>query len=511
MKPGSGPAARNEFSGELMSDAVFQLDELCSEMRQEKARLRNRTRSYSEILIVSSSAFTDNFEKTGLFDRERGGWQSVGVDVPEKFARFLESFSETYRECLELQRKISEQESRANVIRIMSGFAGKISEVKKQLEKEPPALQQSVESESAASFRPVFSIYEHNFDARYFRSGMISIDSRFLAQFVSRLATARSCAEMVKVLKTTLADVDGMIPELIRMRNSAMEAYEFMSVVCEVPERRIVEGSDTYCKLAAVAEKLEEKVRAWSSFRRMKDVSDRCMAYIGLLDQFGKAFQENTSECAALEAQREALECRLRIFQGVREMLSSAKRFDGALRQSFLETVNAVNGLVPVLTGECSTQDLEKVHREMDRNVSAIDAIQQQVQRYKLDRENVCQHLRTTNYKPEEGAAELSVEVEGKRKEVRDMMTQVATTLEAKVERIATVQQVAERAIAKTSLREATSGILEMGRLTVNKHASEVKWRRQVIERLQELAKEKRARLAEVQARIATLKKEVGK
>ena len=81
----------------------------------------------------------------------------------------------------------------------------------------------------------------------------------------------------------------------------------------------------------------------------------------------------------------------------------------------------------------------------------------------------------------------------------------------AKVERIATVQQVAERAIAKTSLREATSGILEMGRLTVNKHASEVKWRRQVIERLQELAKEKRARLAEVQARIATLKKEVGK
>lgn len=511
MKPTSGSAARNEFSGELMSDAVFQLDELCSEMRQEKARLRNRTRSYSEILVVSSSAFTENFEKSGLFDRDRGGWQSVGADIPEKFARFLQSFSEVYRECLELQRKISEQESRANVLSVMSEFAGKISEVKKQLEKEPPALQQSVESESAASFRPVFSIYEHNYDPRYFRSGMVSIDSRFLAQFASKLATARTCTEMVKVLKTTLADVDGLIPELIRMRNSAMEAYEFMNVVCEVPERRIVEGSETYCKMAAVAEKLEEKVRSWSSFRRMRDVSDRCMAYIGMLDQFGKAFQENTSECAALEAQREALECRLRIFQGVREMLSSARRFDGSLRQSFLESVNAVNGLVPVLTGDCSTQDLEKVHREMDRNVKAIDTIQQQVQKYKHDREKVCEHLRTTNYKPEEGPAELSMEVEGKRKEVRAMMTQIATSLEAKAERIAAVQQAAERAIAKASPREATSGILEMGRLTVNKHASEVKWRRQVIERLQTLAKEKKARLAAIQARIATLKKEVGK
>ena len=88
---------------------------------------------------------------------------------------------------------MSEEENRLESGRLIGTGAvnSRLNEVKRHLSREPPALQESLERDS--NFCPVFSLYEHNFDRRFFDCDVPAIDGRFIGFCVFCRIYAEHC------------------------------------------------------------------------------------------------------------------------------------------------------------------------------------------------------------------------------------------------------------------------------------------------------------------------------
>ena len=492
-----------EFSGEALESAVQSLDDFCCVMKDELSRQRLRTRYCVEVLTAFSSVCDSASSwPTGI---EFFGSSSLG--------NFFSDFCCEYKRSVSLRRQMSEEENRLESGRLIGTGTvnSRLNEVKRHLSREPPALQESLERDS--NFCPVFSMYEHNFDRRFFDCDVPAIDGRFIGHFTSRLSLCNGASGISRFLRRTLSELEGLIPKLLVSRSRAFASHEMMNLVREFPERCVVEGSEEYVRVESLVRVLEAKFGASVVLSSLSNVIEMCGAFVSQLNSFVEHFERRSIECSELEAQLEALKLRMNILKSVYSAIGSIRGFDTKIRADFSACVNAVNAKRSSLSIDSDASSLNDLCHDLDHYVRVLESLEAKSENHLKDLERISEHLRTNVRVPDSRLVRSEVVVE-KQKEVQNLMEKLVQAVESRSNRISSIRVAASDALSRMSrLRSGSANpnsIVDVARSSLLSGASEVQWREQVLERLEELANEKRKRLSTLKSRTEKLRRASG-
>ena len=397
---------------------------------------------------------------------------------------------------------MSEEENRLESGRLIGTGTvnSRLNEVKRHLSREPPALQESLERDS--NFCPVFSMYEHNFDRRFFDCDVPAIDGRFIGHFTSRLSLCNGASGISRFLRRTLSELEGLIPKLLVSRSRAFASHEMMNLVREFPERCVVEGSEEYVRVESLVRVLEAKFGASVVLSSLSNVIEMCGAFVSQLNSFVEHFERRSIECSELEAQLEALKLRMNILKSVYSAIGSIRGFDTKIRADFSACVNAVNAKRSSLSIDSDASSLNDLCHDLDHYVRVLESLEAKSENHLKDLERISEHL---------VRSEVIVE---KQKEVQNLMEKLVQAVESRSNRISSIRVAASDALSRMSrLRSGSANpnsIVDVARSSLLSGASEVQWREQVLERLEELANEKRKRLSTLKSRAEKLRRASG-
>jgi hypothetical protein len=383
-----GPCFFNEF----LANVLEKLDDFIPTLRTAYAEAEARGRSLE---VLARKVQNRNLDKYHAFRRRQ-----ILYDENE-LGGFLEWFQG-------LRRKYSQFfVLRNSVILLMwkiyfsEALGRKYSGLESKLESDLKALNNFVTPPLhrfvCIDLKPIYSIYQHNYDPRFFPKRIPVINSLFLSRLFQSLS--RKDSNGIDSLAT---DLEPVITSLVNMRYQAMRAFEDFDLLRRNPPKEIVESYSGYKKLRETERLLKRRIvddensegSLGLSFERLREACGLLSKSIQLFESKSNA---NAERFLVTDAMLKSVNLKTRVYGYIHKVSKSAEFVSvRKLCDRYENWINTERKIRLRFSGSrfrIDRPELEHFCREMTQCTEALDVLLKDLNMLESEKEKILRHL----------------------------------------------------------------------------------------------------------------------
>jgi hypothetical protein len=510
----------SEFFTEILNEVATKLDDLAVWLRSAQQRQSERISRYQHLLVTINGKLADDrlkqFNPIQFLEHS----YSTGVEKGGLRAVQLKEFSHWYRDLraafyAQLSQRNSYLLSLSKQTQIQD-FLAELAEREAQIQEYADRLHHyaipSAENCVDASNQPLFTIYEHNFDARYFGSHVRPVNSDYLSRLFTRLLSKPSLSDLTTFLQSCITETDGQIARLVELRGEAIESLDGLRLVEKFPDSSIVQSSPAFGELRSFANTMRTRLkrleRSAGAFPTACRQIHSCASELSLLIQsFDHKLGRYHAKFVGLDSMNNSIGLQYRIFAFLKQVTTTTAippiTKVHTLYQQFVNAERAVRDRIARC--ELKRHAVEQLCADLSQLLHLLDKLSTEADLAAAARDRLYQKISTT-CKRKSQVSQPKVSLRGDLQDHRRALSELAATVRA-----VTATRSQQFAVAKQQILMLLDEFGRINRFSPLKEVADligaspvpvIEWKGHIRRYLADLEGEKTQELAKLRARV---------